>query len=98
MSSTQRHRLSKRFMILCAACQERKARFRYRGEVLADRDHILCFECHRGEINRARARRLTELRSQPQVESPFGQSVALDPRQVSHRQRMFDHLQHTGAS
>jgi hypothetical protein len=31
MSSSQRHRRSRRLRTLCAACQERKARFRYRG-------------------------------------------------------------------
>jgi hypothetical protein len=58
MSNNERHRRSKRSKTLCAACQERKARFKYRGEVRADRDHNLCFECYRGETNRARARRL----------------------------------------
>lgn len=60
MSSHERHRRLKRVKTLCAACRERKARFRYCGEVRADGDHTLCFECHRGEVNRARARRLTE--------------------------------------
>ena len=31
MSSSQRHRRSRRFRTLCAACQERKARFRFPG-------------------------------------------------------------------
>ena len=39
---------------LCQACHERRARFRYRGEVRADRDHTLCFECYRAERNRQR--------------------------------------------
>jgi hypothetical protein len=43
---------------LCLACGERRARFFYRGVVKADRDHTLCFECHRAEVNRVRARRL----------------------------------------
>jgi len=43
---------------LCQCCRDRKARFRYRGAVRADRDHTLCFECFRGEVNQARARRL----------------------------------------
>ena len=94
MSSKQRHRRSKRIRILCAACEERKARFRYRGEVRADRDHTLCFECYRGEMNRARARRLTEPASSPQARLPFAQPWTLDQRQVAHRQRMLDHLQH----
>jgi len=44
---------------LCAACRERKARFRYRGEVRADRDHTLCFECYRAQRNRRRVLTLT---------------------------------------
>ncbi len=42
----------------CVACGERPARFRYHGEVRADRTHTLCFECYRAEVNRARAVRL----------------------------------------
>jgi hypothetical protein len=60
MSSDERHRRSKRFKTSCASCRERKARFRYRREVRADANHALCFECYRGEVNRARARRLSE--------------------------------------
>ena len=36
-------------------------RFRYEGEVRADRDHTLCFRCFRAEVNRARARGLGEV-------------------------------------
>lgn len=98
MSSSERHRRSRRFRSLCAACRERKARFRHRGEVRADRDHTLCFACYRAEINRARARRLMEPATLPAVRSPFGpQAVAagrcLDARQVAHRERMLAHLQ-----
>ena len=60
MSNHERHRRLKRVKTLCAACQERKARFRYRGEVRADRDHTLCFECHRAQVNRVWARRQIE--------------------------------------
>ena len=99
MSSHERHRQSRRFRTLCAACHERKARFRYCGEIRADRDHTLCFECFRAEINRARARRLREAASLPLMRSPFpfqnaGGGRVLDARQLAHRQRMFDHLQH----
>ena len=97
MSSSERHRRSKRTRVLCAACQERKAKFRYRGEVRADRDHTLCFECFRGEINRARACRLTERPAPPRVRWPVAQQAAggriLDQRQIAHRQRMLGHLQ-----
>jgi hypothetical protein len=87
----------KRHATLCAACQARKARFRYRGDVRADRDHTLCFECFRREANRARARRLMERSAPPRVRSSFGQHTAggrlLDQRQLAHRRRMLDHLQ-----
>lgn len=98
MSSTERRRRTKRFKTLCAACQGRKARFRYRHGVRADRDHTPCFECYRGELNRARARRITEQALSPPV-SPFsawefvGARRSLDARQLAHRQRMLDHLQ-----
>ena len=113
MSSSERRRWSKRFRTLCAACQKRKAKFRYRGDVRGDADHppslfelrrgtTLCFECYRGEINRARARRLTERATPPRMPSPFGRQEAvdgrlLDQRQIAHRQRMLDHLQRSSA-
>ena len=98
MSSSEAHRRSKRVRTLCAACRERKARFTYRGEVRADRDHTLCFECYRGEINRARARRMTEWMIPLPTPSPFGHqqsacSRVLDERQLAHRQLMLEHLQ-----
>jgi len=96
MSSSERHRWSRRTRVLCVACQERKAKFRYRGDVRADRDHTLCFECFRGETNRARARRLMERSALPRVRWPVAQHTAgrriLDQRQIVHRQRMLDHL------
>ena len=98
MSSSERHRRSRRFRTLCAACQGRKARFRYRGQVRADRDHTLCFECYRAEINRARARRFREpaalpvMRSLPSRQDLVG-SPGPDARRIAHRQRMLDHLQ-----
>jgi len=111
MSSSERQRRLKRARVLCAACQERKAKFRYRGEVRADRDHMLCFECYRSEVNRTRARRLangatralTADVTRPLLTSPFGAPQtsivpALDPRQRAHRRRMLDHLQRTGSS
>jgi len=92
MSSNELRRQSKRVRTLCAVCQERKARFRYRGEVRADRDHTLCFECYRGQVNRARVRRLIDAAVMPAVRSPFGSSV-LDPRQIAHCNRILEHLQ-----
>jgi len=99
MSSSERHRRSRRFRTLCAACRERKARFRYRGEVRADRDHTLCFECYRAEINRARARRLRAQAIPPVMPPPWPQELSrvLDARGISHRQRMLDHLQRTSS-
>jgi hypothetical protein len=102
MSNSERHRRSRRFRTLCAACRERKARFRYRGEVRADRDHTLCFECYRAEINRARARRLRERASVPVVRSPSSRqdlvaNPVLDARRIAHRERMLDHLQRASA-
>lgn len=44
----------------CRLCAAHPARFRYRGQVRADRDHELCFQCFRGIVNRLRARRLGE--------------------------------------
>jgi len=96
MSSKERRRRSKSVKTLCAACQERKARFRYRGEVRADRDHTLCFECYRSEVNRARARRIIDAAVPSQVRSPFGPTAGVgrllfDARQVAHRQRILEH-------
>jgi hypothetical protein len=104
MSSNELRRQSKLVKTLCAACRERKARFRYRGEVRADRDHTLCFECYRGELNRARARRLIDAAVRRQERSPFGPTAGagrrsvLDPRQIAHRKRMLEHLQQLTAA
>ena len=51
---------SKQIQRNCEGCGARKARFRYRGVVKADRDHTLCFECYRSERDRRRARLLAE--------------------------------------
>ena len=47
----------------CQSCRARKARFRYRGIVKADRDHTLCFECFRAERDRYRAKLLANIAS-----------------------------------
>jgi hypothetical protein len=78
---------------LCQACRDRKARFRYRGVVKADRDHTLCFECFRVERDRRRAQLLATVRpaaSTMRVLEPRRTSTARD---VEHRQRMLAHLQ-----
>lgn len=41
---------------LCIWCRKRRALFRYRGAVRADRHHTLCFRCYRALRNRVRAR------------------------------------------
>ena len=52
---------SKQIQRTCQGCGNRRARFRYRGVVKADRDHTLCFECFRAERNRRRAFLLTNV-------------------------------------
>jgi len=39
---------------ICIDCQNRHARFRYRGVVKWDKDHKLCFACYRAQANRFR--------------------------------------------
>ena len=36
---------------ICRGCLQRRARFRYRGDVRADTDHELCFRCYRAVKN-----------------------------------------------
>jgi hypothetical protein len=50
----------KAFRKNCQSCQERKARFRYRGVIRADREHTLCFECYRSARDRRRAQMLAD--------------------------------------
>ena len=80
----------------CQSCQERKARFRYRGVVKADRDHTLCFECYRAERERRRAQLLTPGPSEqtPVPEAPL--RPALNARRVAHRLQMLRHLRANG--
>ena len=78
----------------CQVCRDRKARFRFRGEVRADRDHVLCFECFRSERNRQQARRLAE--PVPSLRSPFDVAAALSARQIAHRRLMLGHLSSVG--
>jgi len=93
MSSVQTRRTPKH---LCLQCRERKARFRCRGAVRADRDHTLCFECYLHEMNHAPARRLAdrpaELQS-PLTRHDSGSRAALNEGQLAHRRRMLEHLQ-----
>ena len=48
---------------VCRRCLRHPARFQYRGEVRADRDHDLCFQCFRAEQNRQRARLMAAWRA-----------------------------------
>lgn len=77
----------------CQSCQERKAKFRYRGVVRADRDHTLCFECYRSERDRRRACLLAETDRGPSISSPFVRASTLSVRNIAHRRAMLAHLQ-----
>ncbi len=78
----------------CQGCQARRAKFRYRGEVRADRDHTLCFECFRSERDRRRATLLAELPAAGcRVPSSPRRDRSLTPAQLAHRWRMLGHLQ-----
>lgn len=50
-AATRPHRFPRH---TCSSCRARRARFRYRGAVRADRDHDLCFRCFRALRNRMR--------------------------------------------
>jgi hypothetical protein len=54
----------------CLSCGERRPLFCHRGVVKADRDHTLCFECYRAEVNRLRARRLSAVAAGATVANP----------------------------
>jgi hypothetical protein len=81
---------------LCQACRDRKARFRFRGRVRADRDHTLCFQCFRAERDRRRARMLADVRAPKPLPLPHDLGGAgrraLTEAQVAHRRRMLAHL------
>jgi hypothetical protein len=89
MSMTGRHE-SRKARQLCQRCRDRKARFRYRGEVRADRDHTLCFECYRSQRERQRAHVLSAAQVPPQ-RSWFERRPPLSDRDIAHRRRMLDH-------
>jgi hypothetical protein len=62
---------SKQIQRRCQGCGARRALFRYRGVVKADRDHTLCFECFRAERNRRRSQLLASIPSPRPVVSGF---------------------------
>jgi hypothetical protein len=88
-------RASKLARQACQRCQERKARFQFRGKVRADRDHVLCFECFRSERDRRRARMLDAVQVEP-LPVFLHSSAALSERQMAHRRRMLTHLTSAG--
>ena len=101
MSMTARHE-NRKSRQMCQRCQDRKARFQYRGEVRADRDHppslcelrrasTLCFECYRSERERQRARKDSWVQS-PMLRSLSGVRPTLSDRELAHRRRMLEHL------
>lgn len=87
---------SKLFRRSCQVCHDRKARFRYLGEVRADRDHVLCFACFRSERDRARAHQAAAPAASAAL-SPFLRSGGgLTTRQVAHRRQMLAHMAAAG--
>ena len=86
MSFTATHE-SKQARRSCQACHDRKARFRFRGKVRADRDHVLCFACFRAQRDRHRAEGIRLICSALAERRP-----PLTEREVAHRQRMLTHL------
>ena len=93
------HRQTRRSRGRCESCRDRKARFQFRGQVRADRDHTLCFECFRRERERQRARGLVAQYPLP-LEAPLSSPleahdarIHVSARQVEHRQRMLTHMQ-----
>ena len=79
---------SKQIRQLCQRCRDRKARFQYRGEVRADREHTLCFECYRSERERGRAHVLAEIEAPRLRRSPLAVAPMLSDREISHRRAM----------
>ena len=89
------HSQSKEVRRRCESCEQRKARFRFRGVVKADRDHTLCFECFRAERERRRAQLLAEVPRAAAITFIPGRP-SLTPRQFLHRRQMLEHLQSVG--
>jgi hypothetical protein len=77
----------------CAICRDRKARFRYRGQVCADRDHVLCFQCYRSQREPHRARVVAQFPTVRVLPPSLGDGApALTERQRAHRWQMLTHL------
>lgn len=86
MSFTAAHE-SKEARRSCQACHDRKARFRFRGKVRADRDHVLCFACFRAQRDRHRTQGIRSL-----CASLVERRPGLTDRQVAHRRAMLANL------
>jgi hypothetical protein len=82
---------SKALRRTCQSCLARKARFKFRGEVRADRDHTLCFECFRSERDRRRAQMLSDADRARPLAAPSLPPV-LSSREIAHRHAMLAHL------
>ncbi len=86
MSHREARRRRRPLRQLCAACQERKARYQYQGHVRADRTHVLCFQCFRAERERMRA---WQLANDPQpLRPPARPNRTLTLIEIEHRRRM----------
>jgi len=73
---------------LCADCRARKAKYRYRGHVRADRQHVLCFRCFRAARERMRALELGRLPFEgPDLSAParLGPAAPGEPLSASAR-------------
>ena len=75
MSPAASRRLHRHERHVCLECRVQRALFRYRGEVRADRDHTLCFRCYRAEVERSRARRLSEIARPAPLKMKLAQPV-----------------------
>lgn len=83
---------------LCTACRARKAKYRYHGQVRADRTHVLCFHCFRFARERMRAQQLAELPFDEPLSASArlrasAPSAPLSPSQIQHRREMLAYLQ-----
>lgn len=87
MSASERRRLYRPGRHVCAACRDRRAKFRHQGQVRADRDHVLCFQCFRSLQEQSRAKRLADL-PRPRPARP-----ELTPAEIEHRLRMLAYLE-----
>jgi hypothetical protein len=89
---------SRKFHKQCERCRERKARFRFRGAVRADRDHTLCFACFRSQRDRARAALQAHVSGPAPIRARPVAAPGLNARQVAHRHQMLRHLEHLSAT